>query len=80
MARGINGDFSDSCAINLTGGTDNFIHFFNDACSYYVLGDPYGDFTVDTEKNTIFGDYKFFIEVAGQPTLLHKQFNGRKLY
>lgn len=80
MGRGLNGDFNDSCRVNVSGRTDNFLRITGSYCAYQTLGDPYGRFYVNPEEHTIYGDYYFFLEVDGHPQQQFKKFNGRKIY
>ena len=80
IGRGLNGDFNDSCRVQIGGSTNNYVRIANDDCSYHVMGDPWGEFYVYPEENRIYADYYFFIEVDGSPMQQFKKFNGRKIY
>ena len=80
IGRGLNGDFNDSCQVQIYGKTDNYLRITGGYCAYQTLGDPYGRFYIYPEENRIYADYYFFIEVDDFPEQQFKKFNGRKIY
>ena len=80
MGRGLNGDFNDSCRVDVYGRTDNFLRITGAYCGSETLGDPYGKFYVYPEENRIYADYYFFLDMEGPPVQQFKKFNGRKIY
>lgn len=72
VGRGLNGDFNDSCQVEIGGNTDNFVQISGNYCSYLVMGDPWGEFYIYPEENRIYADYYFSIDVDGSPVQIFK--------
>jgi hypothetical protein len=81
-ARGVNGDFNDSCKTDVIAGTDNYLWIGEDDWCPINEGvnDPFGEFFFDHSNGTVHAEYELTYQInAGVYEHPQKIFKGRKI-